>query len=323
MTDTPHVVLLMTPFAGFDQGLAEGIARYNQVHGPWVFYRASDYPEVPLPATESLSGGFTGPEYVSAGAASHPFPNLRSWGATGVIGRILTAQIARKILASGLPAIGIDLPESRSTRKGPLAKISEIWTDSHQAGRLAAEHFLERGFRQFAFCGYLGRNWSERRQEGFSQRLGEAGFACDVYQPGPRKRRLSWQWEQRLVLSWLQSLPKPVGIMSCNDDRGRQVLEASLLAGIRVPDDAAVVGADNHHLICNLSNPPLSSVAFNLEQAGYQAAELLEGLMSGRIHQPRRIPVQALWVVPRRSTEVIATDDRHVGVALRFIRDRA
>jgi LacI family transcriptional regulator len=111
--------------------------------------------------------------------------------------------------------------------------------------------------------------------------------------------------------------------MACSDIRGRQVLESALTQGLEVPDDMAVCGVDDDHMVCNLTNPPLSSVAFNLEQAGYRAAELLDGLMSGKIRQPRRIMVGARWVVTRRSTDVFATDDRHVSAALRFIRDHA
>ena len=323
MTETPRVVLMMVPFAGYDRGLLEGFARYTQLHRPWVFYLSGDYPEVPLPASDSLSGKFTGLEYVSGVLAATPLPSLRRWKATGVIGRIHSARIARKILAAGLPLIGIDLSQRQLAGEGPLSTISEIRADSARAGRLAAEHFLERGFRHFAFCGYAGRDWSQCRRQGYCERLTAAGFSCDVYQPARRQRGLSWQWEQPMVTSWLKSLPKPVAVMACNDIRGRQLLEAGLLAGLTVPDDVAVVGADDDHLICNLSNPPLSSVAFNLEQAGYQAAELLDGLMSGKIQQPRRVTVEALWVIPRRSSDVIALEDRHVATALRFIRDRA
>ena len=321
MTKTPRVVLLMVPFAGFDRGLLEGISRYTQLHGPWMFYRPNEYPEVPWPASESVGGSLQGQEYLSAGSGDL-LPRLRRWGATGVIGRILNAQTARKILACGLPAIGIDLPRSKAVRKGALAKISEIRTDSHQAGCLAAEHFLDRGFRHFAFCGYAGRDWSNRRQEGYCRRLQEAGYACEVYRSVHLKRLLSWEEEQPRVVAWLKTLPTPAGVMACNDDRGRQVLEASLLAGLAVPDDVAVLGADDDHLICNLSNPPLSSVVFNLEQAGYRAAELLEGLMAGKIRGPQEIVVEPLRVVARRSTDVIAVEDPHVARSLRFIRDQ-
>lgn len=321
MTETPRVVLLMVPYAGFDRGLLEGISRYTQLRGPWRFYRPIDYPEVPWPASESVGGSLHGQEYLWAGPGTL-LSRLRQWKATGVMGRILNAQTARKILACGLPAIGIDLPQAKAARRGALAEISEIRTDSHQAGRLAAEHLLDRGFRHFAFCGFAGRDWSNRRREGYCQRLQEAGRACEVYQPVRRQRLLAWEEEQPRVVAWLKSLPTPVGVMACNDDRGRQVLEASLLAGLAVPDDVAVVGADDDQVICNLSNPPLSSVVFNLAQAGYRAAELLDGLMAGRIGGPHEVLVEPLRVVARRSTDVIAVEDPHVARSLRFIRDR-
>jgi LacI family transcriptional regulator len=143
-----------------------------------------------------------------------------------------------------------------------------------------------------------------------------------VYEPARHGRTLAWHREQPLVTAWLQSLPKPVGIMACNDVRGRQVIEACLQVGLQVPDDVAVVGVDEDRLLCDLANPPLSSVALNLERAGYQAAELLAGLISGRVRQPRRILAEAMWVIPRRSTDVLAVEDRDVAAALRFIRDR-
>ena len=95
------------------------------------------------------------------------------------------------------------------------------------------------------------------------------------------------------------------------------------MTGLDVPEDVAVVGVDDDHLICNLSNPPLSSVAVNLGQAGYQAAELLDNLIQGTVRQRRQIVAEALWVVGRRWSNVIATEDRHIAAALRFIRDHA
>jgi LacI family transcriptional regulator len=201
--------------------------------------------------------------------------------------------------------------------------VSEIHADSQGAGRLAAEHFLERGFRHFAFCGYAGRSWSDRRGEAFCQRLQEAGHTCHVYEPSSRKRNIAWNEELPRVVAWLKGLPKPVAIMACNDNRGRQILESCLGAHIQIPDETAVVGVDNDEMVCGLSNPPLSSVALNLEGAGFRAAELLDTLMENPKLPPRQIPVEARWVVCRRSTDVLAIEDPHVAAALRFIRSQA
>ena len=91
-------------------------------------------------------------------------------------------------------------------------------------------------------------------------------------------------------------------------------------SGLHVPEDVAVLGVDNDDVFCELSDPPLSSVALNAETAGYRAAELLDGMMQGKIRKPRRIMVEAVGVVTRRSTEVIAVKDYDVATALQFIR---
>ena len=321
MSETPRVILLMFPHAGYDRGLLHGIARYSQLHGPWVFCLSGDHPRVPMPDYDSIGGERLSGRRISMFRRGESI-DLRRLGANGIIGRIQTQQIAEVVLASGLPVIAIDLAREQLADENLSAKISEICADSRHAAAIAAEHLLERGFVHFAFCGYHGRIWSQRREEGFSECLRKHSFlSYDVYEPPQRKRALPWDLEQPLVIDWLRSLPKPVGIMACNDIRGRQAIEASLAAGLRVPDDVAVVGVDEDRLLCDMAYPPLSSVVLNLEHAGYRAAELLDGLMPGRVRQPGRIPVEALWVMARRSTDIVAVEDRHLASALRFIRD--
>jgi LacI family transcriptional regulator len=118
-------------------------------------------------------------------------------------------------------------------------------------------------------------------------------------------------------------LQKPVGVMATNDVRGRQVAEACAIGGIHIPDEIAVVGGDDDHILSAFSNPPLSSVALNSERGGYQAAELLDGMMSGRVKGQRLILVEPLWVVTRPSTNVVALEDRDVAMAAMYIRDHA
>lgn len=317
------VVLLMFPFAGYDRGLLHGIARYARLQRSWTFYLPGDHPGLPLPGIETLSGVPIRVQRTLRGRQDATLPDLRSLGATGFIGRIQTPLVAKAVLASGLPAIAMDLSEEQLGHGSPLARLSEIRPDSHKAGRLAAEHLLERGFRHFAFCGYAERIWSQHREEGFRQRLKESGFSVHVYRPSQRKAPLSWPREQPGMTVWLHSLPKPLGVMACNDVRGRQVIEACTTGGMHVPNDVAVVGVDEDSLLSDLSNPQLSSVALDTVQAGYQAAELLDGMMSGRVKQRRLILADALWVVSRLSTDVLAVEDQDVAESLEYIRENA
>jgi LacI family transcriptional regulator len=321
MSETPRVILLMFPFAAYDRGLLHGIARYSQLHGPWFFCLSGDHPGVPIPDYDSVGGDLAAGRRMSIFRRGESFDPARL-EATGIIGRIQSRQIAEVIRTSGLPVIAIDPSEEQFTDDDSLANMSKISADSQQAGRIAAEHLLERGFSHFAYCGFVGRTWSKRREEGFFEILQQHSVrSYEVYEPASRKRSLTWDTEQPLVIQWLRSLPKPVGIMACNDIRGRQVIEASLAADLRVPDDVAVVGVDEDRLMCEMAYPPLSSVVLNLDHAGYRAAELLDSLMRGRIHHPQRIMVQAMWVMARRSTDTVAVQDRHLATALRFIRD--
>ena len=318
MGDMPHVILLMYPYAGLDRGMLEGVVRYARAHGPWIFHLAGEEPGLPVPEMEAISS------LTQEDARRRvSLPDLRRWDVAGIIGRLQNRQIARMVLKSGVPVIGLELSVEQMKAGQPTAELSTIHTDSHAAGRLAAEDLLERGFKQFGYCGYEGREWSQRRQDGFSERIEEAGLSCHVYKPPKRKTPLPWQRERPRVLTWLRSLPMPVGVMVCNDIRGHQVLEATSLGELAVPDEVSVLGVDDDQLMCELSTPALSSVKFDAEQGGYEAAELLDGLMSGRVTQQRRIVMEPLWVASRRSTDAIAVEDNEVATALRFIREQA
>ena len=292
------VALLVETARGYGREVLRGIVRYASLHGSWSFY-------------------------ITPGDLEQALPAMQQWGGTGIIARAQTPRIAAAILASGLPTIALDLSEEQTVSENPLSRLSELATGSREAGRMAAEHLLEKGFRHYAFVGMPHRVWSDRREQGFSERIGEAGFTAHVYQPPRRNRDRQWGVEQGILAAWLNDLPKPLGLMACNDDRGREVLEACRAARLQVPEEIAVVGVDNDSLLCDLATPPLSSVVFNAERGGYEAAALLEKMMSGQVKKPRRIVVEPLYVVSRHSTDVLALDDPEIITAMRFIRNHA
>ncbi len=277
-TDQPKVALLIETARGYGRGLLRGIVRYSRLHGGWAFY-------------------------ITPGDFEQALPEMRQWGGTGIIARLETPRITEAVLATDLPLVALDLSDAQLADGSPLAGAAEVRSDSSGAARLAAEYLLDRGFRQYAYVGVARRVWSRRRQAGFVDRLAEAGLSCEVYPQPRRKRDREWGREQATLAAWLRDLPKPVGVMACNDDRGRQVLEACRAAGVRVPEEAAVIGVDNDELLCDLSTPPLSSVALNTERGGFEAAALLDALMHGRPPAGRRIVVEPLRVETRQSTD--------------------
>ena len=242
-------------------------------------------------------------------------PEVSSVAADGVIMRD-TAEV-QQVMARGLPVVVV------GHRHREVPGAANVITDSEVIGRLGAEHLLHCGVRHFAFCGYTDCSWSDIRREAFGARLRQAGFDACALSVGAEITGMPWENQRQTIARWLQTLPRPLGLMACNDDLGYEVLAACKLAGLAVPDEVAVVGADNDEVVCGLADPPLSSVAIHFERAGYEAAEVLAGLMRGGRRDRPRILVRASHVVPRRSTDVLAVEETSLARALRFIRDHA
>ena len=119
------------------------------------------------------------------------------------------------------------------------------------------------------------------------------------------------------------ALPKPIGVMTCNDDRGLQVLDACRRMSILVPEEVAVIGVDNDEIICNLSSPNLTSVDVNTYNIGYEAAALLDRMIAGEPAAEKLVLLAPGIVVTRGSTDVLATEDRELAEAIRLIRAHA
>jgi len=299
----PEVALLLETSTEYGRGLLRGILRYSRLHGPW-----------------SLS--------VAPGHFDQVLPKARSWKGTGIIARIRAPETEKLIRATGLPFVASTLLESRSPIAG--SPYGEIRTNSVAIARMGATHLLEAGLRHFAFCGFDNCNWSAVRESEFSELVKSKASSCSTHRVTSANWMQrhnwmeSWEHERPILARWLKSLPKPVGIMACNDACGREVLQVCTSEGLRVPDEVSVLGVDNDEMMCEMSNPPLSSVALDVEKAGYEAARLLDGLMAGQTNgQGQVVQVEPTHVVTRRSSDVIVQDDSLVAGALRFIRDHA
>ncbi len=193
---------------------------------------------------------------------------------------------------------------------------ARVYADDHQIGRVGAEHLMRLGFRHHAFVG------AGDRAAGFTRAIEDAGCHC-VEVPAAIRESQPTQWNALLetAVGWLKSAPKPLGVMAMHDLNARNVSLACRLAGLRVPDDVAILGVDNDELLCDLSDPPLSSVEQGLHQIGYEAAKLIDQMLRG---QPARVvTIPPRQVVARRSTDVLAIDDPDVAAALRFIRSHS
>lgn len=282
------IALLVETSLGSGREILRGIAQYARQSGDWQLFHA-------------------------AGGLHEPPPDwINRWEGDGIIARIQNREMLEELGTLNVPVVDVlGVCENRF----PLVHVNDM-----AIAEIAASHFKERDFRHFAFYGIEGENWSERRAAGFQ----EACRGCGSFQLLQTPRSSSSRGGKAFskVQEWVASLPKPVGIMVCSDQRGLELLEACLSEGIPVPEQVAVVGVDNDTALCEISDPPLSSVRGGHFNVGFEAAALLDRLIAGET-----LPTNALFVPPngiviRESSDIQAISDPVVARGIHFIRER-
>jgi LacI family transcriptional regulator len=294
MAKTRHVAVLIETSRAYGRGLLEGVARYHQQHGHWSIY------------------------FEPHGIDDPPPRWLKKWAGDGILVRVNNPEMGRVIQSSGLPAV-----ELRS--RYPRRDWASIGINNASVAKLAAGHLLDRGFEHFAFTGpRRGDHMSmDERRLHFTAAIEQAGRKCYCFDAPKNWQRLTWEQQLALLNRWTRSLPRPVGVMVCNDDWGHQLLEACRRERVAVPDEVAVIGVDNDTILCNLAAPALTSIDVNTPRIGYEAAALLDRMMGGAAAPDEHVQLEPVGVVPRLSTDILAIDDRELAAALRFIRAHA
>ena len=291
MAKTRNVALLLAAGWESTERLRRGVIDYVRGTARWTI---TTVPETLHPSIRSLAG----------------------WKGDGVLAnvrRMSEVHAARKL---GIPVVAL----SGALEEGLLPRVL---TDNEAIGRLGAEHLLDCGFRRLAFYGRRGAYDISRRQKGFVDCCTRAGAACATFQaPSLLGRWSAWIDAGQKLDAFLAGLQPPVGIMACDDLRSRMVLDSSRRLGYRVPEDVAILGVDNNELICEFSDPPLSSVARADRRMGYESAALLDRLMAGKVAPRGDVLLPPPGVVRRRSTDVLAIEDPHVAAAVTLIREQ-
>lgn len=198
--------------------------------------------------------------------------------------------------------------------------IPNITGDYALTGTMAAEYFLAKGFKNFGFFGYNGVCWSDERCEAFRSRVQESyPEGANFYMYDGQNIDNMWYYDQSELTTWLKSLPKPIAIMSCDDNQGNILLQACELCCINVPFDVAIIGVDNDEILCNMSNPSMSTINVDIERGGADAAAVAERMVKDPSYKGEDVVLKPLTVIERLSSSVFATNDKEVLMALRFI----
>ena len=294
-----RVALLIESSRSSGREILRGIAEYVRIHSRWsVFWQERSLHDV-VPS------------------------QLAKWKADGIIARIESKKLVGQIKRLRLPTVDV-------LGWHPIPGVPRFGNDREAVVRLAVEYLRQLGLQHFAYCGLPGLTFSEVRGRLFAEMVRRLGYVPLLYEDTRKRSHADTAAAEtepllraELLARWLRALPKPVGLMACNDACAQQVLAICRDHGIDVPDEVAVIGVDNDQLLCELSDPALSSVALNNAKIGYEAAATLDRMLRGEKPPLQEIRIAPVGIVARRSTEMLAIPDPDVAAALQFIRTHA
>lgn len=236
----------------------------------------------------------------------------KKWDANAIIGRFNHDDDIDLFRRNGIIAIAQDF-------KHRFNNIPNITSNYHDTGRLAAQFFIEKGYKHFAFYGYKDTVWSDERCEGFYEDIKEAGYSKNFYTYTNQQLETLWYYDTTPLLNWLNQLPQQTAVFCCDDNQGNKITEICKSNRIQIPEHLAVLGVDNDTTLCELSDPPLSSIHLDIEAGGYETAELIMNLMKHKDFQPQDVIIKAISIINRASTNSFATNDMYINEALEFI----
>lgn len=289
----PRVALLIPAWNEYGRGIIEGVWQYAQQHGPWLLEME---PGEPDENTEMPRG----------------------WTGDGVIASVQTGRLATKLKTLGVPVVNV----SGSRRDG--IDFPRVTSDAKAVVRMAVAHLREKGLKQIVFCGEPQRPFLDFWTEAFQSVMTEDGMEAVIYEEsariGPRAGNEARQNDRR---RWIESLPKPVGIIGWATGICRLLAMACTETDIKVPEEVAIISLETEDLLGRVVHPPLSGVDIPVRRIGFEAAAQLDRLLHGNAADPHEIDLQPLGVTTRQSTDLVACADPQVQQVMRFIRDHA
>ena len=283
------ILLLIDYSSDYDRKLLRGLVKYSQEKGPWIFYRLPFY-------------------FLEMHGIEGVLEWTRKWKPDAIIGKLETNTIDfQKEL--NVPVVLLNY-HWRSTR------YSNLTGDYHNEGRIAAQFFKEKLFTEYAFFGFKDVVWSEERMEGFEREVRSFGGNFHSFMS------LTVSDEMRSELArWLKQLPKPIALFCCDDERALFVSETCRMSGISVPSEISLLGVDNDELMCSISDPPISSIPLQVEEAGYAMAKLIERQILRADKQVFNLKVMPGNIIERASTNRYNIMDENVLVVVKFINE--
>ena len=285
-------ILLLIDFSSeFSRGILKGLIRYSKDHGPWIFYRLPSY-------------------YKTLYGEKGVIQWAKEWKADAIIAR--WDEEGTHLLTS------LNIPIILQNYKSRSDYFSNLTGDYIGTGEMAAHFFIKRRYQNFAFYGNKGVIWSQERAEGFRKEIEKAGGNY-YYFESENLDGEQWSSSHLQLDNWLLSLPKPIALFACDDSFALRVSEICKINNIAIPDEIALLGVDNDELICNLSDPPISSIVLDVEKGGYEAGRLMDQLIHHQREEPFNIVIRPTRFELRKSTEKYNITNEYILQVVHYI----
>lgn len=285
------ILLLIDYSSEFSRKLLRGLVQYSQDYGPWIFYRLPSYYKI-------LHGKRGVIEWVKE---KKPDAIIAQWDHEG-------SNLLKNL----------DIPVILQNYKKRSDYFSNLTGDYVGTGKIAAQFFIEKKFKNFAFYGNKGVVWSRERAEGYMQEIQKIGGNY-FYFESDRLNENEWGNNHIKLDEWLTSLPKPIALFACDDRFALEVSEICKINNISIPDEISLLGVDNDELICNLSDPPISSIVLEVEKGGYEAGRLIHKLIKKEKDSTFNIVINPVRIIERKSTDKYNISNKYILEIIRYI----
>ncbi len=285
----PRVVVLVDTSTGWGRGLVRGVTRHARLHG-WHLR-------------------------VEPHGQSEALRPPHNWTGEGIIARVSSAAMAAQLRRLRVPIVNVSGIEFEGVT------LPRVTIDHRATGTMAAEYFVDRGFRHFAYCGWVRFAHVHRQYTAYAE--GTKGRPCELFPLGSRNSSShGWKQQQSQLSAWLAQLPKPVAVLTWAQ-QGLAVLNACAWARLRVPEEVAVLSGDDDELLYEITTPPLSGIHIPLEQLGIEAAATLGRIMDGEKTPQEPVLIKPTHVITRQSSDVLGVEDAELEAAVRYIQQHA
>lgn len=293
MKNKQKVAVLLDVSRAYERSILAGITSFNKIHDKFIFF-------------------FFSPKYIHSDKQTALIKRVIDWKPDGVLTRELDGFA---------PLLNLDIPLIILPDTNLYKNNMNLWGNNKAIGKVAAEYFISKGYKNYAFLGFKDFQWSVERQEGYVELINTVG--CNVNNFIYDNTTLLWEHLPARLTAWLATLHKPCAIFSSTDELNIPLLDATKEAGYKVPDDFSIMGVDNDEMLCDMASPTLSSIDYNAKQSGFQAAQVLSRWIEYGEKPAGNIIIEPGTIVIRNSTSALAIEDEQVRTALHYIANKA